>query len=290
MWQVIAHQISQAIGNDFTIREKKQLPGGDIHQAFWISDGQRSYFVKLNDKERVDMFRGEWTSLDHLRRSQTVTIPRPICSGTTASISFLVLEYLSFGEADEEDWYMLGRQLAHLHQSQHQPMYGWDEDNFLGLSVQPNSWHKKWATFFAEQRIGWQLKLLEEKNIRLGDIEEIIGGIKLHLIHHQPRASLLHGDLWRGNVAFCEHMGVVFDPASYFGDRETDIAMTELFGQFPQVFYQGYNRVWPLEAGYRERREIYNLYHLLNHVNHFGEPYLAQAKDSLYRIIASQDS
>ncbi|OIN04299.1 fructosamine kinase family protein [Oceanisphaera psychrotolerans] len=287
MWHVIAHQISQATGRDFTINEKKPLPGGEINQAFALSDGQKNYFVKLNDKARVDMFSSEWTSLDHLQRSQTLVTPKPICCGTTPTSSFLVLEYLSFDEADEQDWYMLGRQLAHLHQSHDQPMYGWDEDNFLGLSVQPNAWHKKWSTFFAEQRIGWQLKLLEEKDIRFGDIEEVIGGIKQHLINHQPRASLLHGDLWRGNVAFCKHMGVIFDPACYFGDRETDIAMTELFGQFPRVFYQGYNAVWPLEEGYAERRDIYNLYHLLNHVNHFGEPYFEQAKDSLYRIIAS---
>ena len=287
MWPVIANQISEAIGSEFRILEKQPLSGGEINQAFRVCDGHSSFFVKINDPARIDMFRTEWNNLDHLRASQTLRVPRPVCSGTTATSSFLVLEYLSFDEADEQDWHMFGRQLAHLHRSQHQPMYGWDEDNFIGLSVQPNSWHKKWATFFAEQRIGWQLELLEEKNIRLGDMEEIIGGIKLRLIHHQPYASLLHGDLWRGNVAFCEHMGVVFDPASYFGDRETDIAMTELFGQFPQVFYQGYNRVWPLEAGYRERRDIYNLYHLLNHVNHFGEPYLAQAKDCLYRIIAS---
>ncbi|MBL1377331.1 fructosamine kinase family protein [Zobellella iuensis] len=287
MWPVIANQISEATGSDFTILDKKPLSGGDINQAFRISDGHKSYFVKLNDRARVDMFRCEWNSLDHLLRTQTLVIPKPICCGTTVGSSFLVLEYLPLGESDEQDWHMLGRQLAHLHRSHSQPMYGWDEDNFLGTSVQPNAWHKKWSTFFAEQRVGWQLKLLEEKGIRFGDIEEIVGAIKLRLANHHPSASLLHGDLWRGNLAFTEHMGVLFDPASYFGDRETDIAMTELFGQFPLVFYQGYHAVWPLDEGYTERRELYNLYHLLNHVNHFGEPYFAQTKTSLYRVIAS---
>lgn len=286
MWQIIASQISEATGTDFSIFDKKPLAGGDINQAFQITDGYKSYFVKLNDRAKLDMFRCEWNSLEHLYRTQTLQIPQPICCGTTPTISFLVLEYLEFGPADEQDWNMLGRQLAHLHLSHNQPMYGWDEDNFLGTCVQPNAWHKKWSTFFAEQRIGWQLKLLEEKGIRFGDIEEIIGAIKLRLANHHPRAALLHGDLWRGNLAFCDHVGVLFDPASYFGDRETDIAMSELFGQFPQVFYRGYEAVWPLEEGYTERREIYNLYHLLNHVNHFGEPYVEQAKDCLYHVIA----
>ncbi|GAA3530068.1 fructosamine kinase family protein [Zobellella aerophila] len=287
MWQIIANQIAEATGTEFSILEKVPLSGGDINQAYRITDGLQSYFVKLNDRDKLDMFRCEWNSLEHLHASQTLLIPKPICCGTTASISFLVLEYLEFGAADEQDWHMLGRQLAHLHQSRSQPMHGWDEDNYLGTSVQPNAWHKKWSVFFAEQRIGWQLKLLEEKGIRFGDLEEIVGAIKLRLANHHPQASLLHGDLWRGNVAFYQHQGVLFDPASYFGDRETDIAMTELFGQFPQYFYQGYQAVSPLDGGYPQRREIYKLYHLLNHVNRFGDAYQAQAKASIYQIIAS---
>ncbi|OXY82530.1 fructosamine kinase family protein [Oceanimonas doudoroffii] len=287
MWPVIASQISEAIDAEFAITERKPLSGGEINQAFRVSDGHRHFFVKLNDRAGVDMFRTEWTSLEHLLNTQTVKVPRPVCCGTTVSSSFLVLEYLALGSAEEQDWHMLGRQLAHLHKGSSQPMYGWDEDNFIGTTVQPNAWHKKWATFFAEQRIGWQLKLLEEKGQYFGDIEEIVGAIKNRLASHQPRACLLHGDLWRGNLGFSERQGVLFDPASYFGDRETDIAMTELFGQFPRVFYQGYDAVWPREEGYRARREIYNLYHLLNHVNLFGNPYLQQAKTSLLRIIAS---
>ncbi|WMC12166.1 fructosamine kinase family protein [Oceanimonas pelagia] len=287
MWPVIARQISDAIDTEFNISERTPLSGGDINQAFRIGDGQHSYFVKLNDRAAVDMFRAEWLSLEHLFNSQTLKVPRPVCCGTTVSSSFLVLEYLELGEAQEQDWHMLGRQLAHLHKGCTQPMYGWDEDNFIGTTVQPNAWHKKWATFFAEQRIGWQLQLLEDKGIHFGDIEEIVGAIKNRLASHQPTACLLHGDLWRGNLGFCERQGVLFDPASYFGDRETDIAMTELFGQFPSVFYQGYDTVWPREEGYRARREIYNLYHLLNHVNLFGQPYIQQAKSSLLTIIAS---
>lgn len=287
MWPYIASQISEATGTSFRILDKQPLTGGENNQAFRVSDDNASFFVKLNDRARLDMFRAEWSSLERLSATETVRIPRPVCCGTTLGSSFLVLELLVWGEADEQDWHMFGRQLAHLHLSHSQPMYGADEDNYLGINLQPNAWHKKWATFFAEQRIGWQLKLLEEKGIRFGDIEEIVAVIKLRLANHHPRASLLHGDLWRGNLGFCEHQGVLFDPASYFGDRETDLALTELFGQFPRVFYQGYDAVWPREEGYAERRDIYNLYHQLNHVCLFGEPYAGQAKDSLYRIIAS---
>ncbi|WP_417614439.1 fructosamine kinase family protein [Oceanisphaera sp.] len=287
MWPTIANQISEATKTDFSVMNKKPLAGGEINRAFYIDDGQTAYFVKLNDAVHLEKFRCEWNSLDHLRASDTLQVPRPICCGSTLSSSFLVLAYLPFNEGSEQAWHALGQQLARLHQSQHQPMYGWDDDNFLGLSIQPNAWHKKWSTFFAEQRIGWQLTILADKGIHFGDVEEIVTCIKQRLIHHQPAASLLHGDLWRGNVAFYDNRPVIFDPASYFGDREADIAMTELFGQFPHVFYQGYNAVWPLDAGYRERSEIYNLYHLLNHVSHFGEPYREQASSSVNRILSS---
>lgn len=286
MWTIIANQISEATKTDFRILNKKPLAGGEINRAFRIDDGYTAYFVKLNDAVPPELFRCEWNSLDHLDATNTIRVPKAICSGATLNGRFLVLAYLSFNDGTEQAWYTLGQQLAKLHQSQHQPMYGWDEDNFLGQSIQANSWHKKWSTFFAEQRIGWQLTILEDQGIHFGDIDHIVSGIKRRLIHHQPSAVLLHGDLWRGNVAFCDHQPVVFDPASYFGDRETDIAMTELFGQFPHMFYQGYNAVWPLDVDYRDRRDIYNLYHLLNHVNHFGEPYREQASSCISRIIS----
>ncbi|MDV2856944.1 MULTISPECIES: fructosamine kinase family protein [Oceanimonas] len=289
MWPAIASQISDAINAEFHVSERSPLGGGEINQAYRVSDGQHIFFVKLNDRAALDMFRAEWTALEHLLNTQTLRVPRPVCCGTTVNSSFIVLEYLRLGQAQDQDWHMLGRQLAHLHQGSTQSMYGWDEDNFIGTTVQPNAWHKKWATFFAEQRVGWQLQLLEEQGIRFGDIEEITGAIKNRLAGHQPEACLLHGDLWRGNLGFYQRQGVIFDPASYFGDREADIAMTELFGQFPQAFYQGYDAVWPRDDGYWQRREIYNLYHLLNHINLFGEAYIKQAKLSLSNIIASQE-
>lgn len=287
MWPTIANQISEATKTDFRVLNKQPLAGGEMNRAFRIDDGDTAFFVKLNDAVQIDKFRCEWNSLAHLAATDTLSVPKPICYGCTLSSSFLVLTYLPFHNGTEQAWYALGQQLARLHQSQQQPMYGWDEDNFLGLSIQPNAWHKKWSTFFAEQRIGWQLTILADKGIHFGDINDIVTGIKLRLVHHQPSAALLHGDLWRGNVAFHGNQPVIFDPASYFGDRETDIAMTELFGQFPYEFYQGYNALWPLDSGYRQRREIYHLYHLLNHVNHFGEPYREQAKTSVNRILFS---
>lgn len=287
MWSIIANQICEATKTDFRIINKQPQAGGEINRAFRIDDGHTAFFVKLNEAGHPDMFRCEWNSLDHLGTTNTLQVPTPICSGSTLSGCFLVLDYFSFNDGTEHAWYALGQQLAALHQSQHQPMYGWDEDNFLGLSIQPNTWHKKWSTFFAEQRIGWQLTLLEDQGIHFGDIDDIVTAVKQRLIHHQPSASLLHGDLWRGNVAFCDTQPVIFDPASYFGDRETDIAMTELFGQFPHVFYQGYNTVWPLDSGYQGRRDLYNLYHLLNHVSHFGEPYREQASSCIYRITSN---
>jgi fructosamine-3-kinase len=102
---------------------------------------------------------------------------------------------------------------------------------------------------------------------------------------HKPQPSLLHGDLWGGNAGFTAEGPVLFDPAVYYGDREADLAMTELFGGFPQEFYSSYNKIWPLDDGYERRKHLYNLYHLLNHLNLFGSSYLAQVESTLRLLL-----
>ncbi|TOO43842.1 fructosamine kinase family protein, partial [Vibrio parahaemolyticus] len=179
-----------------------------------------------------------------------------------------------------------GQQLAQLHQWGEQKEFGFDTDNYLGSTLQPNQWHKKWCMFFAEQRIGWQLQLLKEKGVTLVDIDDFIDVVKQLLANHTPEPSLLHGDLWNGNVALTAFGPICFDPACYWGDRECDIAMTELFGGFQPEFYQGYESVMPLLPGYHERKDIYNLYHILNHCNLFGGHYLEQAQLTINKIIS----
>ncbi len=165
--------------------------------------------------------------------------------------------------------------IAALHRSQG-PRYGWASDNFIGLGTQQNGWCDDWVEFWRSRRIAPQLALAGKNGFELGDvpIEELLRG-------HRPRPSLLHGDLWRGNAGFSRGEPVIFDPAVYYGDRECDLAMTELFGGFPAEFYSSYDAELPLDAGYARRKPLYNLYHLLNHLNLFGGSYLEQVEATL---------
>ncbi|WP_199608651.1 fructosamine kinase family protein [Flocculibacter collagenilyticus] len=284
MWNTIAQQISEHINTTFIISEKHQLSGGDVNLAYKINDERHTFFIKINEKHYLDNFNAEAFSLEKLTATRSVKVPEVILTGSTLNNAYLVTEFLPFNEK-KCNWSLLASQLAACHQSVEQEMFGWDDDNFIGHTPQPNCWKKKWCSFFAEQRIGWQLQLLEEQNIHLLDINEITSFIKNKLASHQPTPSLLHGDLWRGNLSFCDGNPVIFDPACYFGDREVDIAMTELFGRLPDEFYATYNEILPLSDGYQTRKEIYNLYHILNHALMFKGHYIQQAKAMITKIL-----
>ncbi|OAN18116.1 hypothetical protein A3K86_04170 [Photobacterium jeanii] len=284
MWQAISHQLSDVLDRPFKIREHQPVDGGDINQCFCISDGEDRFFIKLNDREHVAVFETEAESLRLLNEADCIEIPQLIHLGTCREKSFLVLNYLPTKAMDDESSFELGRSLANLHLWGEQAEYGFDLDNYIGLTPQPNKWRRKWCRFFAEQRIAWQLQLCEEKGIRFGSIDTITGNVIDYLVHHQPKPSLLHGDLWHGNCALSVNGPIIFDPASYWGDRECDIAMTELFNGYPPSFYEGYNQVWPLDEGYEDRRDLYNLYHVLNHCNLFGGEYLRQAEHIINKL------
>ncbi|MBY5991544.1 fructosamine kinase family protein [Ferrimonas balearica] len=284
MWNGISEQISDALGRDFRINQRQRISGGDIHQAYAIEDDHTRLFVKVNDRPLVALFEQEALALSRLAQSKELRVPEVVHYGSTGDHAFLVLEYLELGSANAAQWFMFGQQLARLHRAQTQAEYGFDEDNFIGTTEQPNRWQRNWGQFFAEQRIGWQLKLAEDKGFQLGPVDRWVEACAGRLLGHQPPASLLHGDLWRGNLGFCDGEGVLFDPASYYGDRETDLAMSELFSRFPGDFYKGYDAEWPLDAGYAQRRPIYQLYHLLNHLNLFGGSYLQQCQHQLREL------
>lgn len=148
--------------------------------------------------------------------------------------------------------------------------FGWASDNWIGLAPQENGWSDDWADFFLEKRLKPQAAKCGLSG-HLPDVRRILEG-------HRPEASLLHGDLWSGNAGFTPDGPVIFDPAVYYGDREADLAMTELFGGFPAQFYSAYG---PLPDGYQVRKHLYNLYHLLNHLNLFGTGYRAQVEATL---------
>ena len=283
MWHFISEKISDCIHHDFICDDIREVSGGDSHRAFKISDGRKRFFVKIDDESSAPHFEAEAKSLALLQQAADVKIPKVICTGVANQNSYLVLEHLNLSDGESTDWYEMGKQLAklHLHTEQH---YGCHFNNFIGKTAQVNPWTDDWASFFSDFRIAKLLQLMANRGIRFLDIDKAREQIYELLKGYQPKASLLHGDLWRGNVAFFKHAPVIFDPASYFGDRETDLAMSELFGAFPQTFYQGYEAIWPLSEGYQQRKPIYQLYHILNHALMFGGHYMDAAKTTLNKI------
>ncbi len=286
MWRDIEFEIKAKIGENFTLKTKQQVCGGDSHSSYIIGDDNEFYFVKYNTLAHLDMFATEARALKEITHTQTIKTPKLISTGSNKEHAYIILEYLNMSDNAEMGWQHFGEQLAGLHLSDTQAMFGWDENNYIGKTPQVNIWHKKWCHFFAEQRIAYQLQLLQEKGHRLCDIDDFTSLVKQHLASRKINASLLHGDLWRGNVGFYDGAPVIFDPASYFGDYEVDIAMSELFGRLPPEFYQAYYSVTPLEDDYENRKAIYNLYHLLNHANLFAGNYLSSAQKAIERILA----
>ncbi|QBG34386.1 fructosamine kinase family protein [Litorilituus sediminis] len=298
MWHCIEQAISAETGQQFNIVEKQTISNGGLSNcnfddndkplnlSFKISNNEQSYFVKLNSKECLINFQAEAYSLKQLAKLTQIPCPKITTIGTSLDKSFLVLEYIPFSKANPKLWFEFGQQLAKMHNNTSHGQFGWQHDNYIGNTIQPNHWKRNWTTFFSEQRIAWQLQLLSEKSILLGDIDHIAQVCHDQLLHHKTRPCLVHGDLWQGNVGFTHEHAMIFDPACYYGDREVDIAMTELFGQFPDDFYRGYQAEYPLDKGYERRRLIYNFYHVLNHANIFGGIYIEQAKAMLTRIMA----
>ena len=285
----IAQQISDATNTIFEIQNSKPISGGDINRAFLLQGASARYFVKLNRADLVEMFAAEFAGLHELAQTQTVKVPQPITFGQTANTSFLVLEFLELKRATPQAERLFGEQLAQLHQLK-QPFFGWQIDNTIGSTPQKNARAENWVTFWREKRLGFQLQLAAQKGYgsqlqALG--EKLSERLDDFFVDYSPQPSLLHGDLWGGNVATTEkNQPVMFDPACYYGDRETDLAMTELFGGFSQNFYAAYNDVWQLDAGYKTRKNLYNLYHILNHVNLFGGGYASQATEMMQKLLA----
>lgn len=290
-WHAIAEHISQSRNLPFQIQQKNSIGGGSINSAYQVTgtDGH-SYFIKLNSSNLETMFQVEFDSLNELsqalvKKDSVMQIPQPICFGSCGSDSYLVLEYINMNSRG--DGKIMGQALAQMHQIT-ASQYGWYQNNIIGSTPQSNQKHSDWLSFWREERMLLQLQMLYDKGYQsylqpLSD--RLLERLDPLLANHEPEASLLHGDLWSGNYAYDEHgRPIIFDPAMYYGDREADLAMTELFGGFGQDFYHAYNEVWPLETGYKTRKTLYNLYHILNHANLFGTSYLNQAISMMERL------
>ncbi len=286
----IATGIGQATGRTFEPAGQAGTGGGCINQSFRLEgkDGRR-FFVKLNDAEREDMFAAEAAGLEAIEASKTIRVPSPITYGRDRRHAWLVLEWLDLGtRVDRGVGAELGQRLAAMHRST-RPDFGWDRDNTIGATPQPNPPTRDWTTFFRVHRLGHQLALAHRNHasrrlLELG--ERLAADLDTFFSAHDPVPSLLHGDLWGGNYGIADGMPVLFDPAVYFGDREADLAMTELFGGFPADFHAAYREAWPLDAGYATRKHLYNLYHVLNHFNLFGGGYGSQAEHMMERLLS----
>ena len=287
-WQIISEHIAQVTGEAFDPAEPRHLGGGCINSAVRLMDEKRAFFVKLNQASLLDMFEAESEGLQAMAQTWAIRVPRPLCSGLTGDQAYLVMEYIEMGQAGRQSTQLAGRQLAELHRAGWHS-FGWHRDNTIGSTPQRNTPSADWAAFFREQRLAFQLQLAAGNGYggslqRRG--ERLLQGLH-HLIDHAPQPSLLHGDLWGGNIAYDrEGRPVIYDPAVYYGDREADLAMTELFGGFGQAFYDAYREAWPLAPGYSTRKTLYNLYHILNHLNLFGGGYLSQASAMIDRLLA----
>jgi len=248
------------------------VAGGCIHRCYRTRIAGTDRFLKINSVECSDAFASEADGLAALRHAG-LRAPEPVEHGVVGGQAYLLLEFLDLRATG--DFAALGRMLANAHRTPG-PRFGWPRDNFIGSTPQRNGWCDDWAEFWRERRVQPQLELARRKGFDLPGIDP--GPL---LKNHKPQPSLLHGDLWSGNAGFTADGPVVFDPAVYYGDREADLAMTELFGGFPREFYKAYNEVFPLPEGYEKRKHLYNLYHLLNHLNLFGSGYLGQVKTTL---------
>lgn len=284
----LAQAIGQATGRPFALAACQFAGGGCINQAQVLEgrDGRR-YFVKLNQADRADMFAAEAAGLEAIRTSGAIRVPAPICHGVTEDQAWLVLEHLRLGSRGSGT--DTGRRLADLHRHTWD-RYGWWRDNTIGATPQPNDPAQDWIGFYRDRRLAHQLALAARNGIgrRVADRgEALLARLADYFPGYRPAPSLLHGDLWGGNHGYADGEPVVFDPAVYFGDREADLAMTELFGGFGPDFQAAYREAWPLDPGYGVRRDIYNLYHVLNHYNLFGGGYGAQAASMLDRLLAA---
>jgi protein-ribulosamine 3-kinase len=282
-----------ALGPGHAVERAAPASGGCIHDSFVVQSGPVRLFVKTNGAALAAAFAAEADGLAALIAAG-MRAPRPLGHGVAASHAYLAMEYLDL--AGGGDWATMGRVLAAMHRAtgrqtggQTGQRFGWRRDNFIGATPQSNCAHDDWPGFWRDARLLPQLALAARNGLgsQLIDAGERLAAMLPRLLAgHSPQASLLHGDLWSGNAAFLPGGSpVLFDPAIYFGDREADLAMTELFGGFPPSFYAAYAEAWPLNAGYALRRDLYNLYHVLNHANLFGGGYAAQAQALIGRLL-----
>jgi fructosamine-3-kinase len=286
-WQSLGASLARQLqlsGGDIQV---VPVHGGDINQAFRLECGVHKYFVKVNRADLLSMFVAEKAGLDAIRHSQTIRVPEVFLIGHQDNYAYIVMEYIELG--GRADAGLFATAVAAMHCC-FQDQFGFECDNTIGSTPQHNTFNIDWIDFWRQHRLGFQLELAQQNGLDAGLIDagnrlaENLG--KFFKTYH-PRPSLLHGDLWSGNQgADLDGNPVIYDPACYYGDHEADLAMMELFGHPGEHFFASYAEHFPIDSGYAERRELYNLYHVLNHANLFGGGYAARAQCTIERLLA----
>lgn len=253
------------------------ISGGDIHSACRVSYRAGTLFVKFNTAQHADVLASEYASLVELEKLKLDFYPQPLHFAQSDKVAVLLMQYHDLVPLTESSGAGLAKVLAEQHSCSSEA-FGWPNDNFIGRLPQANTTHNSWAEFFIQRRLLPQCDLAERQGLRratLDLLDEKIQSAQYYLSEIDFDVGLVHGDLWSGNAAYDNSQGrpVLFDPAPYYGDPDVDISMTELFGGFPNSFYKAYRRLRPEHQGYSQRMPIYNLYHALNHFNHFGAGY-----------------
>lgn len=273
----------------FQVRGDHPLSGGCINPSIRLYTSEGLFFLKWNDANKFPaMFEKEALGLQELSNSQTLKIPQVIGQGEVEGTSYLLLEYLEESSGSTKAWQQMGYQLAQLHQHT-QEHFGFKTSNYIGSLPQQNHSHADWISFFREERLMPQVHMAVQKGLIYQDVQrqfDLLYQKLPELLSSKSEPSLLHGDLWSGNVLITvQDIPCLVDPAVYYGHREADLAFTHLFGGFPSAFYEAYQEAFPLEAGYEQRVDLFNLYPLLVHLNLFGEGYLANIKSILGSLV-----
>jgi protein-ribulosamine 3-kinase len=282
--------LARAGGRSLGSPSVRAATGGSIHKSYVLEDGRCRYFIKTNAAEMQPQFAAEAEGLSRLSAAGCVRVPAVVCQGAAPAAAFLVLEYLALAPATVAGQARLGHAIAALHGADlGETRYGLEHDNFIGSTAQANARGDDWTVFFRDRRLRFQLDLAAQRGYgrELESGRRLLENLDGLFADYRPRPSLLHGDLWSGNAGeLNDGTPVIFDPAVYFGDRESDLAMTELFGGFAPAFYAAYDDAWPRDSGYAVRRALYQLYHVLNHLSLFGAGYLAQAQGMIAELNA----
>ena len=287
-WKQLTVAIKISTGKTLHFSNKQPVGGGCINQA-WKAEDQsgKVWFIKSNSAHLLFMFEAEAQGLQEIIDTNSIHAPKPLCSVIHDNHSYLIMEYISLGRSPSDR--LLGRQIATMHQYL-APEFGWKQDNTIGSTLQSNTLHSNWLKFWRYERLEFQFNLALKNGITHQIFDsgmQLAANLHNFFTHYQPSPSLLHGDLWGGNYS-ADNKGnpVIYDPAVYYGDHETDLAMMELFGRPSPSFFSAYNEYFPIDPDYTTRKTLYNLYHILNHFNLFGGGYASQAQSMINKLLA----